>query len=211
MEWQVDETVTELIENGEIEPLIVVGIDNAGRSGRANEYLPYPDEFLSPALPDPEGRKYPVFLTSEVMPFVDKAYRTKTGRENTAIGGSSYGALIALFSYLQRSDKFGRLLLESPSLYVAKARILREVEEHRVLPLRIYLGVGTNEGGQENCAPGDLSNEAVQDVSKLKKIFLDHGLRDRDLKVVIEDCAVHNEAAWAGRMEEALKFLFPRK
>src|SRR5437868_3178059 len=47
-EWQVDETVAALTAAGDIPPMIVVGIDNAGRRGRAHEYLPYPDETLSP-------------------------------------------------------------------------------------------------------------------------------------------------------------------
>src|SRR5688572_19601144 len=33
-EWEVDETVDRLTRAGEIEPIIIVGIDNAGRSGR---------------------------------------------------------------------------------------------------------------------------------------------------------------------------------
>jgi hypothetical protein len=28
------------------------------------------------------------------------------------------------------------------------------------------------------------------------------------LKVVVDECAVHNEAAWAKRLPEALKFLY---
>lgn len=48
LEWQADEALDRLIKAKEIEPLIVVGVDNAGRSARANEYLPYPDAYLRP-------------------------------------------------------------------------------------------------------------------------------------------------------------------
>ena len=51
----MDETLTGLLGEGRIPPLIAVGIDNAGRSGRAKEYLPYPDEFLDPPEPSPQG------------------------------------------------------------------------------------------------------------------------------------------------------------
>ncbi len=37
-EWRVDEAAEKLIRAGKIEPLIIVGIDNAGGE-RANEYL----------------------------------------------------------------------------------------------------------------------------------------------------------------------------
>ena len=41
-EWQIDETLTRLIAEGKIDPMIVVGIDNAGES-REHEYLPWRD------------------------------------------------------------------------------------------------------------------------------------------------------------------------
>lgn len=209
MEWQVDETVDDLIKKNEIKSLIVVGIDNAGKRERENEYLPYEDKYLQPPLPNPEGEKYPDFLTQEVLPFINRQYRVRTGAENTALGGSSYGALISLYAFIKRPDVFGRLLLESPSFYVSDAQILKEAEKLSRLPKKIYIGVGTNETGQPNCAPGDWNAEAVEDVLKLKKILQDKKLADQRLKVVIEDCAAHNESVWAKRLPAALKFLFP--
>lgn len=208
MEWQVDETVQDLIRKGDIEPLIVVGIDNAGKSGRANEYLPYPDKYLRPFLPEPQGYKYPTFLMQEILPFINRRYRTETGAQAAALGGSSYGALISLYTFIKNPESFGRLLLESPSFYVHNGQILKEAEKLRKLPQKIYMGVGTNEEGRENCVPGDLDNEAVQDVLKLKKILQDKKLDENRLKITVEDCSVHNERAWARRLPEALTFLF---
>lgn len=42
--WEVDEVVPRLIAQGVIEPLIVVGIDNPGRSEWPNEFLPRPEQ-----------------------------------------------------------------------------------------------------------------------------------------------------------------------
>src|SRR6266851_10393035 len=39
VEWQVDETADRLIREDKIPPLIIVGLDNAGKD-RAREYLP---------------------------------------------------------------------------------------------------------------------------------------------------------------------------
>jgi len=208
MEWQVDETVLRLINEKKIQPLIVVGIDNGGRRVRDNEYLPYEDKFLNPPLPNPEGYKYTEFLTQEVMPFIEQRYRVRKGAENTGLGGSSYGALISLYTIIRKPDIFGKVLLESPSFYVSEAQILKEAEKLRKLPQKVYLGVGTNEGGRAQCKSGDWNEEAVQDVLKLKKILQDKGFGDKQLKVVVEDCAVHNEDAWARRFPEALKFLY---
>ena len=208
LEWQVDETLDRLIRTHQIGPLIVIGVDNAGRRDRANEYLPYPDPYLSPPLPNPEGSKYPDFLIQEVMPFIDRRYRTKLGPEYTGLAGSSYGALIALYTVITRPGTFGRLLLESPSLYVSDGEIIKVSRNMRKWPRKVYIGVGTNEGGRPDCKPGDWSPEAVQDVLKLKQLLEAAGLNGTRLRVVVDECAVHNEAAWAKRFEAALKFLY---
>jgi hypothetical protein len=58
------------VKDRKVIPVIIVGIDNAGKRLRPNEYLPYEDKFLQPPIPSPEGEKYPQFLTQEVMQFV---------------------------------------------------------------------------------------------------------------------------------------------
>src|SRR3569832_1610326 len=55
-EWGVDETATALIQSRRIPPLIIVGIDNAGKRDRPKEYLPFPDDTLRPASPKVYGR-----------------------------------------------------------------------------------------------------------------------------------------------------------
>ena len=208
MEWGVDETVTKLLADGSMPPMIIVGIDNAGRSGRANEYLPYPDEYLSPPIQNPQGHLYPDFLVDEVMPLVARNYRIRSDRRSTALGGSSYGALIALFAYSKYPDVFGRLLIESPSLYVSKAKILDDLKKLKSLPDRVYIGVGTNEEGRSDCTASTTGGDAVADVLRLKKLLQIAGLKSKSLSVAIESCAVHDEEAWARRFPSAITFLF---
>ena len=207
-EWCVDETVNVFIrETGNA--LIVVGIDNIGKSERGNEYLPFEDVYLSPPIPDPQGSKYPDFLTAEVMPFIDSRYRTLTGPENTALGGSSYGALIALYAGIRHPDKIGRLLLESPSLYVSEGAILEQCRDVSCWPRRLYIGIGTNEAGTEDCdQDNDINREAVADVSELERILRSAGLNNDRILVVYDECAVHSESAWAERFPRALRFVF---
>jgi predicted alpha/beta superfamily hydrolase len=73
-EWQMDETVTRLVGGGKMEPLIVVGFDNA-RVKRAYEYLPWPDSIQAPGAQAPAGQRLPEFLTKEVMPVIEGRYR----------------------------------------------------------------------------------------------------------------------------------------
>lgn len=206
-EWGVDETILSLVSSRLIEKVIVVGIDNAGKRERANEYLPWKDEFLSPPLENPQGSKYPSFVVDEVMPFIEGKYRIRKGAKNTAIGGSSYGALVSLFTVLEKPGVFGKVILESPSFYVNNAKILEVSANQDVWPEKVYLGVGTNELGNKKCDPADESQEAVSDVRKLEKILAGRA----EVKVIVEPCAVHSEIAWGSRLTDALEFLFPYK
>lgn len=208
LEWQVDETVDRLVKGGKIAPLIVVGIDNAGRRLRFNEYFPYEDKFLQPPMPSPEGKKYPQFLTDEVMPFINATYRTRTDPDGTGIGGSSAGAVASLYAVIAKPGVFGRLLMESPSLYISDGQLIKDSARTRHWPSRVYIGVGTNEGGRAECKPDEINREAVADVLRLKRVLQKAGVGGKRLKVVVEDCARHDEAAWAKRLPYALEFLF---
>jgi len=209
-EWRVDETVERLTAAGSLPPLIVVGIDHAGRRARAHEYLPYPDAFLEPPDPHPAGDRYPAFLVDEVLPFIDAHFRTIPDAAHRGIGGSSYGALASVFAVVARPGVFGRLLLESPSLYVADARIIEDVKRARALPERVSLGVGTNELGAATCDPGADAGEAGRDVKRLAAVLVAHGLSEHAVHVTVEPCARHEESAWATRLPEALRFLYSR-
>jgi predicted alpha/beta superfamily hydrolase len=200
VEWQVDETADRLIRQGRIPPLIIVGMDNA-RKDRAREYLPY--RSLSPPVLRPEGKRYPEFLTNEVMPFVDQRYRVAKGPENTGLGGSSLGAIVALYTVIDRPGIFGRLLLESPSLFVSGRRLLKCSQAFQEWPQKVFLAIGTRETGR-----ADTDEQVVEDVRELEHVLRRAGLRDERLRVKVDERATHNEAEWAKRFPEALSFLF---
>lgn len=208
MEWQADETIDNLVGRFKIYPMFVIGIDNAGDQ-RTSEYLPYPDahnpQFTGGNPPVLQGAKYVEFLTKELMPFLEKRYRIAPGPANTAIGGSSYGADISLYAALTQPNVFGKLLLESPSLWVGDGALLKDTERARLLPQRIYVGVGTKESGD-----AATDKEAVQEVKDLEAILKKKGFGPDRLKVVVEEGAEHNENAWARRLPDALVFLYGR-
>ena len=200
VEWGVDETADRLIREGAVPPMIVVGMDNAGED-RLREYMPH--RSMHPVMLRVQGRRYPEFLLKEVMPFVEKTYRVATSPENTGLGGSSLGALIALYTVMARPGIFGRLLLESPSLWVSNRQAIKESRTVRVWPERIFLAVGTAEAGSV-----ERDRTVVDDVRELAAILRRAVLSEKRLRLVIKDGAGHNEAAWAERFPEALQFLF---
>jgi predicted alpha/beta superfamily hydrolase len=171
---------------------------------RGREYLPVEDE-RNPATRQPLGHAYAHFVTREVLPFVARTYPVASGAANTGFGGSSYGAVAALNTVLVKPGVFGRLLLESPSLYVGGAYLLRRGRRAERWPMRVYLGVGTRETSRP-----DWNEETVSNVLALDAILRRAGLGSRRLRTVVEEGATHSESAWAARLADALTFLYGR-
>jgi predicted alpha/beta superfamily hydrolase len=199
--WRVAETTNRLVREGLIPPLLIVGIDH-GEGRRAREYLPVEDE-RNPFARRPLGRQYVEFVTREVVPFIERTYHASPLTSARAYGGSSYGAVAALLTVLERPGIFGRLLLESPSLYVGGRYLLRKARRAPRWPARIYLGVGTAETPR-----AEINRETVENVRALESILRHAGLGPRRLKVVVKEGATHSEGAWADRLPGALAFLF---
>jgi enterochelin esterase-like enzyme len=203
VEWQVDETADRLIREGVVPPMIVVGMDN-GDKDRLREYMPH--RSLHPMILRVHGTRYPAFLFKEVFPFVARHYRVASGPENTGLGGSSLGALIALYTAAVRPGAIGRLLLESPSLWASNRQLIRQSRGVRRWPEKIFLATGTAEAGRK-----DKDQSMVDDVRELAAILRRSGLGDSRLRLVVDDGAPHHEAAWAHRFPEALAFLFGKQ
>jgi predicted alpha/beta superfamily hydrolase len=200
VEWGVDETADRMIREGAVPPMIIVGIDNTGKD-RMREYMPYRSLHLK--MLRVHGKYFPDFMIKEVMPFVENAYRVATSPENTGLGGSSLGALVALHTAIARPGVIGRLLLESPSLWAGNRQIIKDSRVVRIWPEKIFLAAGTAEAGNS-----DRSRTVVDDVRELAAIMRRAVLSEKRLRMVITEGAGHNESAWGERFPEALKFLF---
>ena len=161
-QWHVEEAVAALTAAGDIPPIIVVGIDSAG-------------------YPDPHGNLYPQFLLQEVIPFIERRYRVRTGAANRGLGGASYGADAALYTLIARPDSFYGLLLESPN-----TQLLKEAAEVQEWPRRVFIGIGTG------------------NVGNLESILRKAGLDDRRLRVVVQP----GHRLPGSRLPDALRFLF---
>ena len=201
-EWGVDETVYRLIAEHAIPPMIVVGIDHAGKD-RAFEYLPYKDYAGNPSMPEPAGRRFPDFLTEEVIPLVASQYRTLSGHANTGIGGSSYGGVAALYALLAKPRTFGYGLLESPTMWIGMGQLVRDTSPLIAMPRRVFVGFG----GRESTEPKEVTRMTAL-IRIVEGNFRTAGYDEETFRVVIDPDAQHNETAWAKRLPGALIFLF---
>ncbi len=200
-EWQVDEIGYQLMNSKAIPPMIFVGIDHAGKD-RAHEYLPYKDFIGSPDMEEPAGKKFPDFLTTEVMPLVDANYRTLKGHNSTGLGGSSYGGVATLYALMAKPQVFGYGLIESPTLWIGMGELVRDTNPFIALPNKVFIGFGGKESGEPAIS------KLIALVHLLESNLKANGYNDSTLKVVIDPDAIHTESAWANRLPGALTFLF---
>jgi glycogen operon protein len=192
-EWHADAAAGALAEQGL--PLIIVGVPNMGYH-RMDEYSPFPDERLSRGA----GDAYLDYLVATLKPYVDRSFRTRPERDQTGILGSSMGGLISLYAGFTRPEVFGFAGVMSPALWFANRAIFPMVEAAQSGPTRIYLDIGTGED------PGTVaSTRAMRDLLVQKGYTKGHRLRYVEARR-----AMHNEAAWAKRLPEALRFLLPK-
>jgi enterochelin esterase-like enzyme len=115
MEWEVDEHLDKLIRDKKVRPTIVIGIWNTPK--RLQEYVPskafnglpaaYQKKVRALYGGDPLSDGYLKFLVRELKPMIDKRFNVKTDRANTAIMGSSMGALISLYAIDEYPNVFG--------------------------------------------------------------------------------------------------------
>lgn len=202
VEWRCDEAATELIKAGKIDPMIIVAIDNIG-DVRAEEYNPPYTSYLNKQN---RGDQHLRFITDEVMPFVNETYRTKTGREHTGIGGSSFGGNATLYAVMERPDVFGRAIVESAAVFLDNRAIVRRAEGADRWPIRMFMAVGTAETARSGDAKAfaDMNRELMSAL-RLK------GLGEDRLMTVVEEGGKHSEGVWAKRFPAALGFVFGKE
>jgi len=197
-DWHVGQTADEAIRARRIEPLIIVGIYNTGKT-RIREYTPW----RVPKLGGGGAERYAKFLREELMPFLQAAYRIDRGPERTGIGGSSLGGLLSLYLGLKFNTTFGKIAALSPSVWWDRGGIHRFAADKKRLDPRptLWLDIGTKEGPR-----------IADQVEQFRNILLAKGWsNDFDLHFDRVEGAEHNELAWAKRVGPFLQFLFPAR
>lgn len=201
--WNVDNVLTELADEGI--HVIVVGIPNIPER-RGNEYSPYAYEWGDGVADD-----YLDFVVHTVKPMIDGDFRTKPQPVNTGLMGSSLGGLVSLYGGFSK-EAFGKIGALSPFWIPFADKIsdlVRTAPRHN---LKIYLDVGTNEGGNMNTRGTDVATFSqlyVDSVREMRNILTAKGYDSETMLHYVEaEGAVHHESAWHARLPGALRFLF---
>jgi predicted alpha/beta superfamily hydrolase len=160
VDWNMQAAADHLIGIGAVQPLVIVGIYNAGKS-RIHEYTPTE----TPRLGGGRADRYTKIVLAEVRPFIAEPYRTLSGPTANGIGGSSLGGLVSLYVGLKLPQTFGKIAALSPSVWWNQRFILRFAADAQVQPRpRIWLDIGTKEGPR-----------MVPDVEQFRDVLLKKG------------------------------------
>jgi predicted alpha/beta superfamily hydrolase len=194
--WKVDKTLDAAAEDGSIEEMIVIGVENTAQ--RIYEYTPTTD----PTTPGGGGGDlYLKLLIDELKPQVDSMLRTIPDRAHTGILGSSLGGLINAYAGVKRPDVYGIVGAMSPSTWWNNDVIIGDVRSmpSMMRPARVYV-----DSGDSGPSSDDLS-----DTNMLAATYVNIGYASGvDFLHVVQAGGQHNEVYWAQRLPGALQFLF---
>lgn len=199
-EWEVDETLNKLYKEKGF-GLIVIGIDNGGEK-RMDEYSPW----KHPKYGGGEGDAYIKFIAETLKPFIDKNYRTRSDKENTAIMGSSMGGLISFYATLQYPKVFGKSGVYSPSFWFSDQSFEFAKNHGKLKNIKMYLLAGGKEGAN-NIVFNEIS-KTVMDMNKMVVILKENGFLSDNIITKVVSEGKHNEKLWRDNFEEAILWLF---
>ncbi len=125
--------IGQLIKDQKIEPLIAVFVTPPNRF-----QAEAPNRMTEYGLND----DYVQFFADELVPFIDKKYRTRSNPRNRLVVGDSFGGLISAYIPFKRHDIFGLGYPQSAYVSFQKDKLIKFYEEADRKPIRLYVDVG---------------------------------------------------------------------
>ena len=220
--WEIDETVQRLINEKKIKNCIVVGIWNNG-DYRHSEYFP---EKMIKNIPDatrkivveeqllgkPQADNYLKFIVTELKPFVDKNFATKTDMANTFIGGASMGGLISLYAMCEYPKVFGgAICMSTHSPMTRSEKLASVVESDLASKFRDYLlkNLPSPKTHRLYMDFGDQTLDAYYKFfqDKIDAVLVKKGYSRKNWTTKFFPGDDHSETSWARRLNVPLSFM----
>ncbi len=192
-EWEVDESLNELFNQGN-HGAIVVGIENGGGK-RIDEYSPWYNQNYQAGG---EGALYVDFIVETLKPYIDQNYRTLPGPEFTCLFGSSLGGLISHYAIIKHQDVIGKAGVFSPAFWFNPEIFQHSANTPKTADLKIYMLAGMQEG----------NGSVVADVNQMESALLNNGFENDELNKAFHNDGQHSEWYWAREFPWAYLWLF---
>jgi predicted alpha/beta superfamily hydrolase len=213
IDWGVHETLSRLMESGEIHDTIAVGIWNTPK--RLLRYMPKrPFELVRDSEEaefyeelnggdSPASDRYLDFMVTELKPFIESNYRVELDASSSVVMGASMGALVSLYAVCEYPTVFGSAGCLSTSWTIAGDPFIRYLEQHLPRPgsHKFYFDYGQEalieryEDFQIEASDFAAGNGYRADLDWMVRTFPDHD---------------HSERSWRERVSIPLKFLLGR-
>ena len=203
-DWGVDEAMTELGLEA-----IVVGI-HSDCDTRGDDYFPRKAGLADPGpfredmgelTPDNmNADNYLRFLVEEIKPRIDADYRTRPGRDDTFVMGSSMGGLISLYAVTEYPEVFGGAGMVSTHFPLGDGALVNWFDGRLPDPAthRLYFDYGTE--------TLDYNYEGYQD--RMDAVVEAAGYRAGENWITRRfEGDDHSERAWRNRVHVPLLFL----
>ena len=190
-----DVTLDNLLADGKIPPLVVVGVENISGATRVRD-LDCSAEFAA-------------FVAKEVVPWARTTYRVDAAAAHTIIGGVSLGGKMAAYCGLEHPGVFGKVLSQSGTFVTAPRQesptplwdgeppglLAVQFAARPRLPLEFYLEAGR----YETTLPFSplLETRRLRDVLRAKGYPVTYS----------EFVGDHNEVCWRGSFADAVMAL----
>lgn len=222
--WAADKAMLAAVASGAVEPHIIIGIWAPGPD-RYRQYLPRSAYDAAP--PSLKGQMdaaagglvvsdlYLDWIAGPLKSWVDASFRTRSGRDDTAIVGSSMGGLMSCYAFLERPQVFGRAGCVSSHWPAVDPRSV-EGESTAVkalwdgwLAARLGAPDGRRVWMDHGTATLDQYYAPYQQVIDAR--FAAAGWqKGRDWESRIYEGAEHEENAWAARLPEIFGWLLAK-
>ena len=181
-------------------------------------------EYGIAAIPDYKKRGskaglYSLFVTSELLPYLQEKYRISSKPQHRAIAGCSLGGLSAFDIAWHFPELFGNVGVFSGSFwwrskalddnYTENDRIMHQLLQQSVKRegLKIWLQTGTNDETADRNQNGII--DAIDDTLDIIAILQNKGYKmGTDIRYLQIENGQHNQATWAKALPDFLKWVF---
>lgn len=200
--WDVHTIVDRLVAQGKIKEIIVVAISHI-EDARIAEYMHANPQGHNIFNTTNQGELYEEFLVREVKPYIDTTYRTLTGKEHTALMGSSAGGLVSYNIGFRQSDTFGMIGALCPFFVSVDANTMEDRWLSHVYTekkdLKIWMDVGDAEG----------FTVMEKHVRQVADVLIKIGYRPgEDFMYYYAVGSGHSQKDWAARVHAPLIYFF---
>ncbi|MBP3853338.1 MAG: alpha/beta hydrolase [Erysipelotrichaceae bacterium] len=167
---------------------------------RLSEYAPFTFQDKRFGIFRGLGQETMEFFTKTLKPYIDKKYRTKKGRKDTWIGGSSCGGIMAFYAGIAYSSVYSKAICASPYFVPSIDKMLKLVSETAMdKKSRFYLSWGALEGG---------SHEFVKETKACCQLANLLQMKGKTVYCNVKENGGHTEKDWEDELPLMLDFLF---